>query len=85
MIAEICERIHPQYVVTTQVGGYREVPAENLAGIFKKHGCPAVESQADVAAAYRLAESHKGEGMLFCVGSLYLVGEIKAYLAGEEQ
>ena len=85
MIAEICERIHPQYVVTTQVGGYREVPAGNLAGIFKKHGCPAVESQADVAAAYRLAESHKGEGMLFCVGSLYLVGEIKAYLAGEEQ
>ena len=71
--------------MTTQVGGYREVPAENLAGIFKKHGCPAVESQADVAAAYRLAESHKGEGMLFCVGSLYLVGEIKAYLAGEEQ
>ena len=26
--------------------------------------------------AYR----EKGEGLLFCVGSLYLVGEIKAYI-----
>lgn len=85
MIASICDRIHPQHVVTTQVGGYREVPAAELAEVFKNHGCEAVESEPDVAKAYQLAESHKGEGMLFCVGSLYLVGEIKAYLAGEER
>ena len=79
MIREICEKIRPAGVVTTQVGGYRQVPAEELSDIFEKYGCPAV-SEADPVEAFKLAESKKGDGMLFCVGSLYLVGEIKAWL-----
>lgn len=31
--------------------------------------------------AYEKALGKKGSGMLFCVGSLYLAGELKAYLA----
>ena len=30
---------------------------------------------------YEKALGKKGSGMLFCVGSLYLAGELKAYLA----
>lgn len=85
MIASVCERIHPQYVVTTQVGGHRAVEAETLAELFRHHGCSQVESRADVGQAYTLAESHKEEGLLFCVGSLYLVGEIKAFLTAQER
>ena len=84
MIESICEKIHPGYVVTTQVGGHREVRAEDLAVLFRQHGCSRVESESDVGKAYTLAESHKGDGLLFCVGSLYLVGEIKAFLAAQE-
>ena len=84
MIESICEKIHPGYVVRTQVGGHREVRAEDLAALFRQHGCSRVESESDVGKAYTLAESHKGDGLLFCVGSLYLVGEIKAFLAAQE-
>lgn len=80
MIGEICEAIHPAHVVTTQVGGGREVPAGRLAESFRRFGCAAVESEADTVRAFRLALEEKGDGMLFCVGSLYLVGEIKTYL-----
>lgn len=85
MIASICERIRPRCVVTTQVGGYREVTAERLADLFRQHGCSQVDSVSDVGSAYTLAESRKGNGLLFCVGSLYLVGEIKAFLAEQER
>ena len=37
-------------------------------------------------AAFEIALKQKGEdGILFCAGSLYLVGEIKAYLASREK
>ena len=40
-----------------------------------------MESEDDIEEAFRKALAAKGEdGMLFCVGSLYLVGEIKAAL-----
>mgnify|MGYP007018418416 FL=1 len=35
----------------------------------------------EIGAAYEKALGKKGSGMLFCVGSLYLAGELKAYLA----
>ena len=35
----------------------------------------------EIGAAYEKALEKKGSGMLFCVGSLYLAGELKAYLA----
>lgn len=82
MIGEICEGIHPSHVVATQIDGSRVVPAEVLAEDFRKAGCT------DVCAwnrrsgpAYEKALGKKGSGMLFCVGSLYLAGELKAYLA----
>ncbi len=81
MIREICQSIQFNQVVTTEVGGYREVPAEELAEIFRGEGCQSVEAIPDIREAYGKAVSLKDEdGLLFCVGSLYLVGEIKAYL-----
>ncbi len=71
-------------MVVTQVGGYRKVPAEQLAEIFREEGCPSAEACEDVEEAFRKALSEKGEdGMLFCVGSLYLVGEIKTAILRE--
>ena len=82
MIGEICEGIHPSHVVATQIDGNRVVPAEVLAEDFRKAGCADVCAEPDVGAAYEKALEKKGSGMLFCVGSLYLAGEVKAYLAG---
>ena len=38
----------------------------------------------DVGKAFEAARAYQGDGMLFCVGSLYLVGEIKKYLKENE-
>ena len=81
MIGEICEGIHPSQVVATQIDGSRVVPAEVLAEDFRKAGCTDVCAEPEIGAAYEKALGKKGSGMLFCVGSLYLAGELKAYLA----
>ena len=81
MIGEICEGIHPSHVVATQIDGSRVVPAEVLAEGFRKAGCTDVCAEPEIGAAYEKALGKKGSGMLFCVGSLYLAGELKAYLA----
>lgn len=81
MIGEICEGIHPSHVVATQIDGSRVVPAEVLAEDFRKAGCTDVCAEPEIGAAYERALGKKGSGMLFCVGSLYLAGELKAYLA----
>lgn len=81
MIGEICEGIHPSHVVATQIDGCRVVPAEVLAEDFRKAGCTDVCAEPEIGAAYEKALGKKGSGMLFCVGSLYLAGELKAYLA----
>ena len=81
MIGEVCEGIHPSHVVATQIDGSRVVPAEVLAEDFRKAGCTDVCAEPEIGAAYEKALGKKGSGMLFCVGSLYLAGELKAYLA----
>ncbi len=81
MIRTVSEKIKPQAVVATQIWGSRVVPAENLAQLFRDCGCECVESRTDIGEAFERAYELKQDGMMFCVGSLYLVGEIKAYLA----
>lgn len=78
MIHTICSRITFRHVVVTSVGGYRQVPAERFAKLFTEAGASSVEVVEDVEKAFGRALEVKGDdGMLFCVGSLYLVGEIK--------
>ena len=77
MIREICEAIRLENVVTTQIDGYRVVPAEDLAEIFRQNGCQNVTAKSDIPAALEEALEKKEDGILFCVGSLYLVGAVK--------
>lgn len=81
MIHTICEKIYFRNVVVTQVGGYRMVPAEKLADIFRREGYVQTEAYAEIPEAFDSAMKLRGEdGLLFCVGSLYLVGEIKSVI-----
>lgn len=81
MIHTICQKIQFRSVVVTEVGDYRMVPAEELKEIFQKEGCTQVSAVREIPKAYAQALLEKGEdGLLFCVGSLYLVGAIKAAL-----
>ena len=85
MIAEICESVHPTSIVVTQIDGARVVPAEVLSGVFRKYTDAEIFTEPDVEQAFAKALDEKGDGMLFCAGSLYLVGDIKAILQRREK
>ena len=75
MVRELSS-LRPDYVVTTRISDGRGVPEEELAELFMESGCPAVFSQPDPACALQLVRALRGEGIAFCVGSLYLAGEL---------
>ncbi len=78
MIRELCESTKLKAVVVTQVGGARAVQVSVLSDLFLEYTDAAVFADADVAAAFRKALSLRGDGLLFCAGSLYLAGELKS-------
>ena len=79
MIREICSAGEYDSVVVTQIEGTRKVEAEELARIFRKYTDCEVTAREEVSGAFAYAVSHRPpEGILFCVGSLYLVGGILA-------
>lgn len=80
MIREIVEGIHPEHVVVSQINGNRIVPTAELAEVFREAGAEDVVAAADVGEAFETAYGKKGDGMMFCVGSLYLAGELKEYI-----
>lgn len=77
MIHRICQDLQPAAVVTATLQTPRGVDAEILAAEFRKGGCSQVFAQDSVEKAFEKACSLRGDGLLFCVGSLYLVGEVK--------
>ncbi len=85
MIRMICSEVTYDSIVATQIEGYRKVEADEFVQIFRRYTDAPVTAVGDVREAFRTALAQKPEeGMLFCVGSLYLVGEIEACLNGDE-
>ncbi len=80
MVAQIADTGKLGAVVATEVWGSRKVPAETLAGLFRKYVDVPVFAIPDVREAFAKARNLQKDGLLFCAGSLYLVGEIKAML-----
>ncbi|MDO4260982.1 MAG: folylpolyglutamate synthase/dihydrofolate synthase family protein [Eubacteriales bacterium] len=80
MIRTICENLTFESAVITQVESDRYVPCGELAGIFRKYTARPVTEQESVKAAFEEALSRRGDGLLFCVGSLYLVGSLKSLI-----
>ncbi len=81
MIRTMCEGHEFCGIIVTQVGGKRAVKAEEFAEIFRRYTDVPVRAVPDAAQAFDEALSSRPEGgMLFCAGSLYLVGEIKEHL-----
>lgn len=80
MIESICTGIQLRSIVVTEVGQDRKVSAGKLAEIFQKYTKAPVQAIPEVSLAFEEARKEKENGTLFCVGSLYLVGEIKRIL-----
>jgi dihydrofolate synthase/folylpolyglutamate synthase len=80
MIQTICEETKFDQVIVTEVDSYRKTPAEQLASIFRAYTDVPVEVEPQVEKAFDLGCRAKEDGLLFGVGSLYLVGELKTLL-----
>lgn len=85
MIRILCQQTEFQKVIVTEVDSYRRTPAEDLADIFRRYTRQPVEVCKDSREAFRKGIAEKGDGLLFCVGSLYLVGDLKGYLRSKDQ
>lgn len=80
MIQTLCDKIHFEKVFVTQLETPRAAGAEELAELFRKHSGQKAVCCRSVKDAFGQALKDKGDGMLFCAGSLYLVGELKELL-----
>lgn len=78
MIRRICTELKPDQVVTAVICEERAVDDQVLAEEFRKSGCSQVQAAGSVKDAFDQALKLRGDGLLFCIGSLYLIGEIKA-------
>ena len=78
MVRLLREGLNPAKVILTQVGEERAYPAPKLKELFGE----GMEEE-DPERAFSLALSEKGEdALLFCAGSLYLVGVIENLVGG---
>ena len=79
MIEYLCRNLNVKAFVVTEVEDRRRVPAEELAKVFRKYTEKRVICEAKVLEALRAAEDERGEDTdIYCLGSLYLAGMIKA-------
>ena len=84
MIRTICENLELSGVVVTQIESDRLIPADELAQIVRKYTRQEVTAIASIPDALDAALEKKGDGILFCVGSLYLAGSLKNIIRSRE-
>lgn len=81
MIETICTQTAPAAIVVTEIPGSRNEPSAELGRIFRRYTDAQVTVIKRIDAAFDEALRQKGDGCLFCVGSLYLIGALKSLLA----
>ena len=84
MIHTICSQTTPSAVVVTEIKGDRIVPAGELSEVFAKYTDAQIVTEPDIEKAFERACTLRQDGLLFCAGSLYLVGEIKEILENDK-
>ncbi len=85
MVRCLCEKLDAKVYIATEFDDGRAVPAEELGRLFEKYTREKVLWRRTPKEALQAAFSLRGEGEVYCVGSLYLVGAVKKHLAGGEE
>ena len=84
MIRILCEKLPARAYVVTTIKDERCVLAEELKNVFEKYTDREVVAENDLDNALKAAQERSGEdGVVYCLGSLYLVGMIKKRLQEE--
>lgn len=83
MIEELCKGTSADAYVITKLEDERGTACEEMAQVFRKFTDGMVYVEENLEKAFAKALEEKGdEGYLYCLGSLYLVGELKTLIGG---
>lgn len=86
MIECLCKRVKADTYILTTVKSERGIATEELARVFREYTDVTIIEKTSPAEAFDTALKEKGEnGQVYCLGSLYLVGEIKEIIAGGKE
>jgi len=77
MIKTICESKMFDNLIVTQLEGARKLDNMEIVKCFRKYTTQPIEAFETVKEGFDYGLATKDEGIFVCVGSLYLVGEIK--------
>ena len=78
----ICSHLDVETYIVTEIEDWRKVEAEKLFEEFKKNTAKEVICKKDLKEAIDTAFERRGDGEIYCLGSLYLVGMVKNLLQG---
>lgn len=82
MIGYLAGEIRARAYIVTEIDDRRKVPAEELARLFRKYTSSPVYERREIGDAVETAYEVREGSEIYCLGSLYLVGAVKKYLAG---
>ncbi|MBT9779993.1 bifunctional folylpolyglutamate synthase/dihydrofolate synthase [Clostridium sp. MCC353] len=86
MVKELCRSLPLKRVYLAHMDSSRAMDTTPLAQLFNSQGISTVTDCGHVKDGFLQAVSQKEDGeLLFCVGSLYLIGEIEAVLALDDR
>lgn len=83
MIRDLTEALSFEKIIVTSVDNKRKAPVSLIADRFRNYTGHTVEAYEDIAEAMDAAIRYKEQitdSAVYCVGSLYLVGEVKLWL-----
>ncbi len=83
MAKELCEDLDWCGIGVVHMNSDRGLSAGKLSEVFRKYASCDVISFENTKTAIRQMKQKAGENLLFCAGSLYLIGELKVHLAEE--
>lgn len=82
MIGYLCSHVRAKAYIVTEINDRRKVPGSELKTVFERYTEQPVMNRNSVEEALKTAYEIRGNSEIYCLGSLYLVGEVKRYLAG---
>lgn len=79
MIRILCEAVSYERIIVTAIEGERVTPVKQVAELFQQYTDCLIETEENISKALTLARNYlEADNRVFCVGSLYLVGHLKA-------
>ena len=78
MIAHLCDSVPAEFYVVTLIDGERATDAELLGKLFEKYTDRPVVIIESVQKALEYVLEHQEKRTVYCLGSLYLTGMVKA-------